>query len=84
MRGANLTINPIDTTVTITGNNSTVDYDGENHSVSGYVAVAESALYNVENDFEFSYGTYYAGRNIAIYYMSGSGSISASEHKRSA
>ncbi|MCR5372504.1 MAG: hypothetical protein K6E41_03450 [Solobacterium sp.] len=31
-----LTINPAPVTVTVTGNTSTVDYDGEEHSVSGY------------------------------------------------
>ena len=47
-------INPIDVTVTITGNNNTVDYDGKTHEVSGYDAVSDSELYDVTKDFEFT------------------------------
>ena len=47
-------INPIDATVTITGHNSTVKYDGTSHSVSGYDAVTDCALYDVTKDFSFS------------------------------
>jgi uncharacterized repeat protein (TIGR02543 family) len=53
-----ITVNPIDVTVTITGHNSTVDYDGESHSVSGYDVVSGNPLYT-ESDFTFS-GTAYA------------------------
>ena len=49
-----LVIEPIEVTVTITGANNTTDYDGEEHSVSGYTAVADNDLYNVETDFTFS------------------------------
>ncbi|MBO7630706.1 MAG: hypothetical protein J6S78_00060, partial [Lachnospiraceae bacterium] len=49
-----ITINPIDVTVTIVGANSAVDYDGQEHSVSGYTATADSDLYDVDNDFTFS------------------------------
>ena len=48
------TINPIDVTVTIVGNNNTADYDGEEHTVTGYTATASSDLYDVDNDFTFS------------------------------
>lgn len=47
------TVNPISTTVTITGNNATAPYDGESHTVEGYTASAESALYDVENDVKY-------------------------------
>ena len=47
-------ITPIKTEVEIVGNNSTVPYDGEAHTVNGYVATAKNALYNVETDIEFS------------------------------
>ena len=47
------TINPIDVTVTITGHNSTVDYDGEEHSVSGYDVQISNPLYTAD-DFTFS------------------------------
>ena len=48
------TINQIDTTVTITGATGTTDYDGEEHTVTGYTATAESKLYDVKKDFTFS------------------------------
>ena len=48
------TIEPNDVTVTITGVNSTVPYDGEEHSVSGYTSKADRDLYDVEKDFTFS------------------------------
>ena len=48
-----LTITPIDVTVTITGHIAAVDYDGNAHTVSGYDAVATSALYDVTKDFTF-------------------------------
>ena len=47
------TIDPIDVTVTITGNNNTADYDGGEHRVDGYEVEFSSALYT-ENDFSFS------------------------------
>ena len=49
-----MTIKPIDVTVTITGANNTTDYDGEEHSVSGYTATADNELYDVTKDFTFS------------------------------
>ena len=49
-----ITVEPIDVTVTITGHNDTVDYDGMWHSVSGYDAVPGNDLYDVLNDFTFS------------------------------
>ncbi len=54
------TINPIDVTVTITGHNNTTDYDGEEHSVSGYDVEISNPLYT-EADFTFS-GTAEAAR----------------------
>ena len=51
---ATVTINQIDAEVTIEGNYSTVDYDGEEHTITGYVATADTALYDVDNDIEFS------------------------------
>ena len=47
-------VNPIDATVTITGHNLTVKFDGTSHSVSGYDAVTDNMLYNVTKDFTFS------------------------------
>ena len=47
-------VEPINAKVTIVGNNSTVDYDGENHTIEGYVATADTALYDVDHDFSFS------------------------------
>ena len=54
------TINPIDVTVTITGHSSTDDYDGAEHSVSGYDVQISNPLYK-EADFSFS-GTAEAAR----------------------
>ena len=48
-----LIINPIDVTVTITGHNSTVDYDGNSHSVDGYDVAFGNPLYT-EADYSFS------------------------------
>ena len=58
------TISPIDVTVTIVGAKNTTDYDGEEHSVSGYTATADSDLYDVTKDFTFS-GTAEAARTNA-------------------
>ena len=58
------TINPIDVTVTITGANNSCAYDGEEHTVTGYTATADSDLYDVDNDFVFS-GTAQAARTEA-------------------
>ena len=52
--GNYLTINPIDATVTVVGNSGTFDYDGNVHTVSGYTATADTALYDVGKDFKFS------------------------------
>ena len=46
-------ISPITATVTITGHNNTVTYDGEEHSVSGYDVSISNNLYK-ESDFTFS------------------------------
>ena len=48
-----LIIKPIDVTVTVVGNNDTVDYDGQSHAVTGYTATADTELYNVRGDFKF-------------------------------
>ena len=48
------TINKVDVTVTIVGENNTADYDGAEHTVTGYTATASSELYDVDNDFTFS------------------------------
>ena len=57
------TIDPINVTVTITGRNNTTEYDGEEHSVSGYEAAISNPLYK-EADFTFS-GTAEAKRTDA-------------------
>ena len=49
-----VTVNPINATVSITGHKNTADYDGKAHTVKGYDAVADTALYNVKNDISFS------------------------------
>ena len=61
-----LTVNikPINATVTITGHSGAVDYDGTEHSVSGYDAEADTTLYDVTEDFTFS-GTAEAARTDA-------------------
>ena len=48
------TINPIDATVTIVGENNITSYNGVAHTVSGYTASASTALYDVEHDFTFN------------------------------
>ena len=47
------TIDPIDATVTIVGANSTADYDGTVHTVSGFTAMADNELYDAAKDFIF-------------------------------
>ncbi|SFQ18314.1 Listeria/Bacterioides repeat-containing protein [Butyrivibrio proteoclasticus] len=44
-----LKINPIAVSVTITGNNNTVPYDGEDHTVTGYTAVADNKTFDVNS-----------------------------------
>jgi len=41
-----LTINPIDVTVTVVGHTSTVDYDGEQHEITGYDLAFSTDLYS--------------------------------------
>ena len=48
------TIEPIDVTVTVVGNNNTAVYDAKDHTVEGYTATADNALYDVTKDFTFS------------------------------
>ena len=48
-----VTVNPISVTVTITGNKESYDYDGEEHSVTGYEVAISNPLYK-ESDFTFS------------------------------
>ena len=60
------TINPIDVTVTIVGNNNTAVYDAKEHTVTGYTATASTPLYKVSGDtvdFTFS-GTAEAKRTV--------------------
>ena len=64
VNNGNFTITPIEVTVTIVGASNTTDYDGEEHSVSGYTATANSDLYDVDHDFTFS-GTAAAARTDA-------------------
>ena len=47
------TISPIAVTVTVTGHNNTVAYDGEEHSVSGYEVSFSNKLYK-ESDITFT------------------------------
>ena len=64
-----ITVNKINATVTITGHNNTVDYDGKAHSVSGYDAVANTDLYDVTKDFTFSGNATVSGTNAGKYSM---------------
>ena len=48
-----LTINPLEVTVTITGNKENKVYNGEEQKVEGYTATADSELYNVNSDIKF-------------------------------
>ena len=63
VEGGTFTIRPIDAEVTITGHTDTADYDGEEHSVSGYDVKTSTDLY-AEADFSFN-GTANAVRTIA-------------------
>ena len=64
-----ITIDPINATVTVTGNTASVDYDGEEHKVNGYVAVASTNLYDVAKDFTFSGTAEAKGTNAGTYNM---------------
>ncbi len=48
------TIRPISAVVTITGQTNTTTYDGEEHTVSGYTAAADTTLFDVTKDFTFN------------------------------
>ena len=64
-----ITINPISAVVTITGTKDTVDYDGEEHTATGYTAIANTELYDVRSSFEFG-GTASATRaDVGTTYM---------------
>ena len=62
-------IDTINATVTVTGNNTKVNYDGTAHTVSGYTAVADTALYDVTKDFTFSGSANVSGTNAGTYNM---------------
>lgn len=64
-----VTINAINATVTIVGNRLTLDYDGKAHTVSGYVAEADTELYDVSKDFTFSGDANISETNAGIYNM---------------
>ena len=59
-----LTVNPIEATVTITGQRDTAVYDGQLHNVSGYDVVFSTPLYTAA-DFEFN-GTAAASRTHVV------------------
>ncbi|MCR5156260.1 MAG: hypothetical protein K6C96_06230 [Butyrivibrio sp.] len=64
-----MTINPINVTVTITGNTGYADYDGEEHSVTGYeVTDISNPLYK-EDDFDFDGNDTAKGTDVATYDM---------------
>ncbi len=47
-------ITPITAEVAIVGNNNISDYDGAAHTITGYTATAEPALYDVDSDIVFT------------------------------
>ena len=49
-----VSIGAIDATVTVAGKTATVIYDGTEHTVSGYLATADTVLYDVAKDFSFT------------------------------
>ncbi|MBQ9720134.1 MAG: hypothetical protein IJV64_05495, partial [Oscillospiraceae bacterium] len=63
-----LTIRPIDVTVTITGHSETVEYDGEEHTVSGYDVSSEGGLYTAD-DCTFSATASVSGKEAGSYVM---------------
>ncbi|MBQ9305065.1 InlB B-repeat-containing protein, partial [Butyrivibrio sp.] len=63
-----LKIDPIAVSVTITGNNSTVVYDGEDHTVTGYTAVADNKTFDV-NSISFSGGASATQKEVGTKYM---------------
>lgn len=64
-----LTINPIDkVTVTITGNNKTVDYNGAEQTVTGYTVSISNPLYK-ESDFTFNGNKTAGGTDADTYNM---------------
>ena len=62
------TIDPINVTVTITEHSDKVDYDGEEHTVTGYDVAIDNKLYT-EEDFEFSGTDSVSGTNAGSYDM---------------
>lgn len=65
-----LRVNPQDVAVAITGNNATVDYNGEEQSVHGYTLIATpSDLINLTADIEYSGDSLVAGTEVATYDM---------------
>ena len=54
---AEVKINKINATVTITGHTVTADYNGNAHSADGYDATADTDLYDVTKDFTYNGST---------------------------
>ena len=63
-----LEIKPIDVTVTITEHSGEADYDGEEHTVTGYDVAISNPLYT-EADFTFSGSASVSGTNAGTYAM---------------
>ncbi len=51
------TITPVNAVVTVVGNSTVLDYDGQWHTVSGYTVSATPAFYNVDTSFTFGPAT---------------------------
>ena len=64
-----VTVDPIDVTVTVTGHTGTFDYDGTEHSVSGYDIAADSDLYDVTRDVVFDDTAYTTRTDAGTTYM---------------
>ena len=62
------TIDPIDTTVTVTGHKATYMFDGRTHAAEGYDVEIESPLYK-ESDFTFSGEAKVEAINAGVYAM---------------
>ncbi len=66
-----LTITPLskEIVVNIKGNSDTFKYDGQNHSVFGYVVTSINNNLYSENDFKYEGSTVVSGKNADTYYI---------------
>ncbi|MBR4646216.1 MAG: InlB B-repeat-containing protein, partial [Bacteroidales bacterium] len=65
-----ITVNPLDVTVTVIGEQNTATYDGDWHTVASWDISADNSLYNLENDISYYCNPYASQQDVGTTEMS--------------